>query len=147
MAGNTTIAWCGRMVDSQRVWVKWFLGVDVVVAPTKRSVDRYCRLFFWMPFINFCIDLFDFAQLKALPDLSKLVKLKQLCVDRNQLSSLPLLPSTITTLECQFNRFSKLPPQVFALPKLVALDFSKNSLQELVGSDLVEVWDRPLCVD
>jgi Leucine-rich repeat (LRR) protein len=67
-------------------------------------------------------------QTPYLPDLSRFYNLTVLRCDKNQLTQLPDLPSTLTDLYCSYNQLTQLPPLPSTLQYLVCY---KNQLTQL----------------
>ena len=70
---------------------------------------------------------------KCIPsDLSALIKLEKLILDRNEIAELPsIYPKTLQTLTASSNKIKHVPSALYELPKLKELDLSDNELQSI----------------
>ena len=75
------------------------------------------------------------------PDLVNMISLQHLLVAGNKLGFLPLLPPSLTTLDCHSNQVSSVSLELLSLPRLIRCDLSNNYLnlgkmEEDVGIEL-----------
>ena len=70
---------------------------------------------------------------KCIPsDLSALIKLEKLILDRNDIAELPSkYPKTLQILTASSNKIKNVPSALYELPKLKELDLSDNELQTI----------------
>ena len=64
--------------------------------------------------------------------------MKTLQCARNSLSALPLLPASLTSVDCGHNRLKALPE--LNLPHLWRLGLANNALERVGPLDLPELW-------
>lgn len=74
---------------------------------------------------------FSMNRISSVPVEVASVRLTALFLSETNISELPPLPPTLLSIVCIGCRFTRLPPSIFAVPRLGVVDFSCNRISEI----------------